>query len=289
MPEIFVSYRRADAAGTAGRLFDRLSQHFGAHQVFRDIDSIELGDNFEQVVRDALRAAAAVLVVIGPRWLELRGDDGARRIDDANDYVRREIELALGSEAIVIPVLVDSAVLPGVQSLPDAIQELTKRNAVELSHRRWENDIEDLIRQLESRGIRPLEPLGSGKRTAQQPAYRILVAGFTEFIPNLFALLRQPRRFLARSTQGNPADLTRAFVFFILTALLAIVILVSAYTPIQSVVGFGLTVLMLGLVGTIALSAPLWMAWRLVGARRHYSRLLIGTCCTKLPSFTSSC
>jgi len=52
MPEIFLSYRRADAAGTAGRLFDRLSQHFGAGQVFRDIDSIEAGDNFEQSIRD---------------------------------------------------------------------------------------------------------------------------------------------------------------------------------------------------------------------------------------------
>ena len=79
MPEIFLSYRRVDAAGTAGRLFDRLSQHFGAEQVFRDIDSIEAGDNFEQSIRDALRTATAVLVVIGPRWLDLRRDDGKRR------------------------------------------------------------------------------------------------------------------------------------------------------------------------------------------------------------------
>ena len=141
MAEIFVSYRRADAAGTAGRLFDRLAEHFGAAQVFRDVEDIEAGDPFERVIRDALGSAGAVLVVIGPRWLDARRSDGIRRIDDPRDYVRREIEVALASDAVVIPVLVENAVLPEAERLPESIRELIRRNALELSHQRWESDV----------------------------------------------------------------------------------------------------------------------------------------------------
>jgi hypothetical protein len=277
MPEIFLSYRRADAAGTAGRLFDRLSQHFGAEQVFRDIDSIEAGDNFEQSIRDALRTATAVLVVIGPRWLDLRRDDGKRRIDDPLDYVRREIELALSSDSIVIPVLVESAVLPAAELLPASLRELTKRNAVELSFHRWGNDVEDFMRRLEVRGIPALEPPGSGKIATQTAATHghVVASALAGFITNLFSLLYQPRRFLSRCTQGRAVDLTGAFVFFTVAVLLAIAILISVYTPGQSVISFGLAVLAVGLLATVALSALLWVSWRLVGATRHYSRLLV--------------
>ena len=276
MPEIFLSYRRADAAGTAGRLFDRLSQHFGAGQVFRDIDSIEAGDNFEQSIRDGLRTATAVLIVIGPRWLDLRRDDGTRRLDDPLDYVRREVELALDSEAIVIPVLIENAVLPAAEMLPASIRELTKRNAVELSLPRWENDLEDFIRRLEVRGIPVAEPRGPEAPANRTATYgRVVTGALAGFIPNLFSLLYQPRRFLSRCTQGRPGDLIAAFIFFAVAVLLAIAILISVYTPDQSVASFGLAVLAIGVLATVALSALVWLAWRLVGATRHYSRLLV--------------
>ena len=276
MPEIFLSYRRADAAGTAGRLFDRLSQHFGAGQVFRDIDSIEAGDNFELSIRDAMRTATAVLVVIGPQWLELRRNDGTRRLDDPLDYVRREIELALDSDIIVIPVLVENAVLPAAELLPAPIRELTKHNAVELSQARWENDLEDFIRRLEVRGIPPAEPRGPEGPTTRTAAYgRVVTSALAGFIPNLFSLLYQPRRFLSRCTQGRATDLIGAFVFFAVAVLLAVAMLISVYTPDQSVVSFGLAVLTIGVLATVALSALVWLAWRLVGATRHYARLLV--------------
>jgi TIR domain len=273
--EIFLSYRRADAAGSAGRLSSSLSQHFGAARVFRDIDSIEAGDNFEHAIRDAVETAAAVLVVIGPRWLELRATDGTRRIDDPLDYVRREIELALASDTIIIPVLVESAALPTAELLPQTIRELTKRNAVELSDKRWDHDVQNLIKQLESRGIAAAEVSQPEVTSTKPVSYRDLTASLAEFVPNLFLLLRQPRRFLRRCATGRAADLTRAFVFFTVTVLLAVSILLSAYTPRQSMVSFGLTVFILGLLATVALSAPLWIAWRLVGATRHYLRLLV--------------
>jgi hypothetical protein len=275
MPEIFLSYRRADAAGSAGRLSGSLCQRFGAERVFRDIDSIEAGENFEHAIRDAVQTAAAVLVVIGPRWLELRSDDGTRRIEDPLDYVRREIELALSSDTIVIPVLVEAAALPATQLLPQTIRELTKHNAVELSDRRWDHDVQDLIKQLERRGIAAAEMRQPEKASTERVSYRILSTALAEFVPDLFLLLRQPRRFLRRCATGKTPDITRALVFFTLTVLLAVGIIVSAYTPKQGAISFGFSVLIFGLLATVALSAPLWIAWRLVGATRHYSRLLV--------------
>src|SRR5690606_32211272 len=104
LPAIFLSYRRADAPAAAGRLYDRLARHFGAAQVFRDIDTIEAGEDFERAIEDAIAGASAVLVVIGPRWVDMR-ENGVRRLDDPADYVRREVELALEADTLLVPVL----------------------------------------------------------------------------------------------------------------------------------------------------------------------------------------
>jgi hypothetical protein len=268
MVEVFLSYRRADAAGSAGRLYGSLSQHFAAEGIFRDIDSIEAGENFDHVIRDALRTAAVVLVVIGPRWLELRADDGTRRLEDPRDYVRREIELALAAETLVIPVLVENAAMPTAGALPPTIRELSLRNAVELSDRRWADDVHTLVTQLERGGVVPLKP-------ARPSGHRVVTSALAGFVPDLFDLIHRPRRFLRRRAAVRPPELARACVFFTVTALLAVVLMLSAYTPRQSTVSFGLTDLVTGLLGTLVLSAPLWLAWRLVGVRGHYARLLV--------------
>jgi len=127
VPAIFLSYRRSDSVGAAGRLFDRLAEHFGADQVFRDIDSIEAGEDFEESIRDALRLATVVLVVIGPRWLEARSQDGTRRIDDPADYVRHETEAARSSDTAVVPLLVEGAALPARESVPTSVKALALR------------------------------------------------------------------------------------------------------------------------------------------------------------------
>jgi TIR domain len=272
-----VSYRRADSAGTAGRLSDRLSRHFGPGQVFRDIDSIEAGEDFEQTIRLALGAASAVLIVIGPRWLEASPEDGKRRIDDPLDYVRREIELALSLPTLVIPVLVDGARLPPAGLLPESIRELTKRNAAELSDRRWEHDTRSLIRRLESRGLRALKPL----RPVQVAHHAVLSSVYlgldavARFVPNLWLLLRQPRRFLERQTHDRGSDLLTALLFFAIAVLLGVTLLMLVYTPRESAVRFALAALLIGGLATLVLSVPLWVGWRVAGAKRHYSRLMV--------------
>jgi hypothetical protein len=51
---IFLSYRRDDSGGYAGRLYDRLSQHFGRSNLFMDIDTIALGLDFVEAIEEAV-------------------------------------------------------------------------------------------------------------------------------------------------------------------------------------------------------------------------------------------
>ena len=93
---IFLSYRRDDAAPWAGRLADSLAARFGAGSVFQDVVTVRPGERFTDAVDTALDRAEAVLVVLGPRWLSTTDRAGRRRLDDADDYVRREVAAALG-------------------------------------------------------------------------------------------------------------------------------------------------------------------------------------------------
>jgi hypothetical protein len=275
MPEIFLSYRRADATDSAGRLFNKLSERFGHEQVFRDLESIEAGENFEQSIQDAIGTAGAVLVVIGPRWLALQGEDGKRRLDDPLDYVRREIELALSLDTTVIPVLVEGAPLPAAASLPRAVDSLTKRNAIALSNERWDADVEVLLQQLERSGIAPVERSEPLQAAGPRGIYSAVKAMLADYALSFYMLLRRPQRFLRRAASAKVVDLARAFVFFTLTTVIAIALVLSSYTPTEGVIFFALAILAAGLVTTLVLSLPLWGAWRLVGARRHYARTLI--------------
>jgi len=98
---IFMTYRREDTAYPAAWLFDRLAGHFGRDQVFKDIDSIELGDDFVEVITAAVGSCDALLALIGDRWLSSTDRDGQRRLDDPGDFVRLEIEAALARDVRV--------------------------------------------------------------------------------------------------------------------------------------------------------------------------------------------
>ncbi|MGA7178505.1 MAG: tetratricopeptide repeat protein [Thiobacillaceae bacterium] len=109
---IFISYRRADAGGHAGRLFDRLSHWFDADALFYDLDGIDAGDVFPARIEGAIKNAAVVLVLIGPDWL---AEINTRVSQPGVDFVRREVELALARKAegaLVLPVLLGGATMP---------------------------------------------------------------------------------------------------------------------------------------------------------------------------------
>ena len=85
---IFISYRRSEADFPAGWLYDHLVAQFGRDQVFKDVDSIEPGDDFAEVIADAVGSCDVLLVLIGDRWLTITDEDGKRRLDDPSDLIR---------------------------------------------------------------------------------------------------------------------------------------------------------------------------------------------------------
>lgn len=151
MRAIFVSYRRHDAEGEAGRLFDDLVEQFGGDSVFMDVAAIEVGRDFRKAIDESISTCGVLLTIIGIGWLEEKNESGSRRLEDPGDFVRAEIASALRRDIPIVPVLVRGAKMPRPDQLPKDIRDLAYRNAVELTHVRWKSDIKLLIRSL--RGI----------------------------------------------------------------------------------------------------------------------------------------
>jgi len=147
---IFISYRRQDSADVTGRIYDRLIQRFDRRQVFKDVDSIPLGVDFRAHLGDVVGRCNLLLAVIGPQWLNVNGPNG-RRLDDAGDFVRIEIEAALARNIPVIPLLVGGAGLPSGQELPPSIAAITFRNGIAVRpDPDFHRDMDRLIAGLES-------------------------------------------------------------------------------------------------------------------------------------------
>ena len=149
MRAIFISYRRDDAEGQAGRLFDDLVKHFGQSAVFMDVAGIEPGRDFRRVIDEQVASCGVLLALIGKDWLDAKDQSGARRLDDPADFVRLETASALKRDIPVVPVLVQGAKMPRAEQLPDVLKELAYRNGVELTHARWDSDVDVLAKQLE--------------------------------------------------------------------------------------------------------------------------------------------
>ena len=148
MGAIFVSYRRSDSQGEAGRLFDDLVKHFGERMVFMDVAGIEAGRDFRKAIEESVAQCGALLVVMGPEWLNAKDESGARRLDDPADFVRIETGSALRRDIPVIPVLVHGAAMPRPEQLPEGIKDLAYRNCIELTHARWKSDMQLLVEAL---------------------------------------------------------------------------------------------------------------------------------------------
>jgi hypothetical protein len=127
--KIVLSYRRSDAPGMAGWIYDCLSQHYGDQSVFRDVDSIPFGVDFRKHIRTELDQCNALIAIIGPRWL---GEGNHQRIHDQNDFVRFEIETALQRSIPVVPLLVEGATMPRPDQLPETLRDLAFYNAAEV-------------------------------------------------------------------------------------------------------------------------------------------------------------
>jgi hypothetical protein len=147
---IFISYRRDDSEGEAGRLFDDLTRAFGNDAVFMDVAGIRPGVDFRKAIEDNVASCGVLLAIVGPAWASITGVDGKRRLEDPNDFVALEIASALRREVPVIPVLVHAAKMPSADLLPESLKSFAFRNSVELSHARWNSDVQLLEEALKS-------------------------------------------------------------------------------------------------------------------------------------------
>jgi|SRR6185312_4344955 len=153
MSGIFISYRRSDVSGYAHALYAQLTQRFGADQVFMDIDSLEPGTDFVEVIEKALDSASVVLVLIGRRWYQ------PERLQDPMDFVRLEISMALERRMRVIPLCFESTPMPKPEELPEAIRAITRRQAVDVSDLRFSYDVGRLIDFLASQPLQATQTL----------------------------------------------------------------------------------------------------------------------------------
>lgn len=165
-PRVFISYRRDDSAGHAGRLRDDLEDALGPGSVFHDVDSLAPGERFADSIRRCIEAADIVYVVIGRGWVDARAHDGRRRLDDPDDVVRMEVETALRSERRTAPVLVGGASMPTSDALPDVLAPLLDAHATELRDSSWGADFDRLLRSSGLIG----EPLPRRRRLTQVAA-----------------------------------------------------------------------------------------------------------------------
>lgn len=165
MSTVFISYRREDSAGHAGRLHDYLRQRPEVGTVFMDVSAIEPGVDFVDTIEAAVGRCDVLLAILGKDWLECTDEAGRRRLDDPHDFIRLETATALRRGIRVIPVLVQGAKMPRSEDLPDDLKPLVRRQAVELRDSRWEDDVAFLIDRI-AQAMRSTE----AKPAAAQPA-----------------------------------------------------------------------------------------------------------------------
>ena len=147
---VFISYRREDTAGHAGRLHDSIASRLASTEVFMDVGGIEPGADFMTAIADAVLTCDVMLALIGTRWVSTETSDGQRRLEDPDDYVVAEIAAALERQVRVIPVLIDGARVPENAELPERLRGLERRNALVLDTVSWASDLEAMLGALQN-------------------------------------------------------------------------------------------------------------------------------------------
>jgi biotin carboxyl carrier protein len=156
---VFLNYRREESQWVAGRLHDRLAAAFGPGRIFTDVDSIGPGQDFTKVLEDAVGHCRVLLAIIGRNWVNALDEEGRRRLENPHDWVRFEIETALGRRGVlVIPVLTDNAPMPQAGELPGELAQLSMRQAIKISADGFTRDTDDLIAYLKEIFDPPVSP-----------------------------------------------------------------------------------------------------------------------------------
>jgi hypothetical protein len=197
--KIFISYRRGDSAASAIGIAQYLEHEFGRNNVFIDV-GMRAGARFPQVLEARLAECKVMLVLIGPGWLEARDEQGHRRLDNPEDWVRLEAAHALKRGITVIPVRISGADLPARAALPEDIRGLLDHQAISVTHAGFRHDMAGLARD-----IRSIPDPGTWRRPAAiaTGVVSLIGIGFVlahNFVPGALERMRAPSA--ARNTEG---------------------------------------------------------------------------------------
>jgi hypothetical protein len=210
--QIFISYRREDSQHMAGRISDRLEDHFGEAAAFMDVDSIEPGADFAQVIDDAVGGCAVLLAVIGQGWVTAADQRGIRRLSSPDDFVGLEIGAALRRDVRVIPVLIDGATMPQPSELPPGLEALARKNAVRVDHESFHADMAKLLEALDrflSDDRKPVPSAPSEVPSAYAPPFEPVRAPASPAPPLWLAFRKASRtRMAAGELRLEPTEVT---------------------------------------------------------------------------------
>ena len=205
MSRIFISYRRADSEGYVGRIYDYLVQHFDKQDIFMDVDNILPGEDFVQVIENAVSGCDAVIVVIGPQWLQIADESGQRRLDQWNDFVRLEIVTALKENKLVIPVLIQQATMPRPDQLPEDLVTLTRRNAIVITHQSFSHDAGKLVKAVQSLFVKQsAHKISSAEVQAKAEKLKTVRDAIVNFTGSSLYQHRNDNRYFPVLGEGNP-------------------------------------------------------------------------------------
>lgn len=142
--KLFISYRHDDSDYVTGRIYDNLINKLQHASIYKDVDSIPLGIDFREHIRNSVGKCAILLAVIGNHWAINK--EGKNRLFDDTDWVRIEVETALNRNIPVIPLLIDGAQIPTNELLPESMHALQFRNGMPIRpDPDFHNDIKRLL------------------------------------------------------------------------------------------------------------------------------------------------
>jgi hypothetical protein len=200
---IFISYRRDDSAGYTRAIYDQLVKRFSKDRIFMDVDAIEPGLPFDEVINHAVGRCEILLAMIGKRWMEQQTGVGPR-INDPQDFVRIEIAAALSRNIRVIPVLLDGAIMPSEEALPEPLRSLARRNAIEVSNSRFNSDVSRLVEAVSKVLGEADAPSSPQVPRSRRSILYWLLGGFAAIA--IFPLVRLVILWMSSETQSVQAD-----------------------------------------------------------------------------------
>ncbi|WP_431825273.1 4a-hydroxytetrahydrobiopterin dehydratase [Burkholderia sp. F1] len=174
-PLAFISYRRADSSAASRWLAQSVARTFGAQRVFIDTESIRTSDDWVERINEALSSATLLVPVMGAAWFSVADKYNRRRIDNEDDWVRREIRYALDSKLAIMPVLLSGTRMPEPLAFPESIAKLSRFRAAELRDDHWESDLRLLLARMEELGFRRVST-----NPARYPSPRVSLRDLTE-------------------------------------------------------------------------------------------------------------